>query len=230
MLVDSNGFLIYHPTTEAHYRHLIQAEPEIADDLIDADILRDFQCNDFAWKLEYNTWKLVMEEQQTRYGSFYNIAPIIDTNIFLIARDRRANAISAVCMSCKAGSYSGGSLTEECRRRDGCNCPCHSRLDYEPCTNTFNMEATQAHPVCTNATPQFMSCAEAPVLAPNDVTVPAQCFTVECTEYTNEYDCGFRVECSWCPLERGVQPTCNWRQNCPVTFPSGQSSKLKIFV
>ena len=143
MLIDNNGFLVYHPDANFQYKHLIQLEPEVADSLIALGHMQQAQCKDFAWKVEYYTWKVSINTGVQTRQAFYEIIDIEATNIFLIVIDVEAvgRTRPKTCYSCTPGEYTNNTIME-CERVNNpshrCQCPCNSPLDYVSCENNFN--------------------------------------------------------------------------------------------
>ena len=143
MLVDNNGFLVYHPDANFQYKHLIQLEPEVADSLIALGHMQQAQCKDFAWKVEYYTWKVSINTGVQTRQQFYEILEIQKTNVFLIIIDvQLENDVSQIsCDSCFSGDYENDTM--KCERLDGrCHCPCTSPLNYISCKNQFEEVGT----------------------------------------------------------------------------------------
>ena len=196
MLIDNNGFLVYHPDAHFRYKHLIQLEPKVAFSLIRLGHMQQAQCKDFAWKLEYYTWKVSLQAD-TRQG-FYEILEIENTNVYVIVVDveEANNWPQRTCESCLDGAY--GNETRQCVRIDSqlCQCPCHSPLEYVSCENTFN-EPSSNYVVCTNAvTSDAYACVSENVMTSQ--TVYSACESVECGDFADEFECRYRVECGWC--------------------------------
>ena len=107
MLVDNNGFLVYHPDANFQYKHLIQLEPEVADSLIALGHMQQAQCKDFAWKVEYYTWKVSINTDEDTRQSFYEIIEIENTNIFVIVVKINAlkNTRPKTSYSCLSEAY-----------------------------------------------------------------------------------------------------------------------------
>ena len=195
MLIDNNGFLVYHPDAHFRYKHLIQLEPKVAFSLIERGHMQQAQCKDFAWKLEYYTWKVSLQAD-TRQG-FYEILEIENTNVYVIVVDveEANNSPQRTCESCLEGAY--GNETAKCERVDDeCKCPCFSQLDYVSCENTFN-EDEDDYVVCTNpVTSDMHECVTQNVMT-SQSELPA-CTPVECRDFADEFECRYRVECEWC--------------------------------
>lgn len=225
MIVDTNGFMIYHPQASNQYKHIIQVEPDIATDLINQDIMIQSSCVDFAWKLQYNTWKVsLLSEKRERA---YSISPVAKTNIFVIIRDTSEHIESQICASCNDGSYTIGQATSECNRSGPkvCNCPCHSQLEYEACHNSFSDDVI-SHSRCTNATSQFMAKCIPIHQEPTVVVEVAspQCYQSNCQEYTDMHECRFRLQCSWCQVEKDGSSGCHSNDTCLVLSSNKPSS------
>ena len=151
MLVDNNGFLVYHPDANFQYKHLIQLEPEVADSLMALGHMVRMQCKDFAFKTQYYTWRVQLQAGRDTRQSFFEILDIAKTNVFVVVVDVEAkrNTQRKVFDSCLSGAY--GNVTDECERVDlvGLRCPCNSLLEYNSCENTFNEVSLLYSYTCT---------------------------------------------------------------------------------
>ena len=222
MLIDNNGFLVYHPDAHFRYKHLIQLEPKVAFSLIERGHMQQAQCKDFAWKLEYYTWKVSLQAD-TRQG-FYEILEIENTNVYVIVVDveEANNSPQRTCESCLEGAY--GNETAKCERVDDeCKCPCFSQLDYVSCENTFN-EDEDDYVVCSNAvTQQVLECSDRSSVTSHSSQAPT-CYAVTCPSFGDEFECLFRVECQWC----NDTAECSYQgSDCPMptTIPPSTTEK-----
>ena len=147
MLVDNNGFLVYHPDANFQYKHLIQLEPEVADSLIALGHMQQAQCKDFAWKVEYYTWKVSINTDEDTRPPFYKIFAIENTNVFIVVINleelRESEKKTSDC--CLSGTY-WNEATLDCKieNENRCNkCPCNARLKYIICENAFDEVSIQ---------------------------------------------------------------------------------------
>ena len=192
MLVDNNGFLVYHPDANFQYKHLIQLEPEVADSLIALGHMQQAQCKDFAWKVEYYTWKVSINTDEDTRLPFYEIIDIEKTNIHLIVVNLELlqNIDTPTCSDCPSGVYgSERNVCENQQARHSCQCPCHNPLSYVSCENQFNEESND-YAICTSSVSHQFSCSQA--------IAPSTCYDVTCDLFGDEFECEYRVECNWC--------------------------------
>ena len=203
MLIDSSGFTIFHPEANNQYKHIAQLEEDIASDLIHHLNSRNKQpirtCHDFAWKRQYDTWHLDIDNNIN--GGFYQVIPFSNTNLLLIIRYLEVDSTPRTCDSCPTLQYNinltnhANEGTPECVRNDPtlCNCPCQSALDFDPCQNLFNTE-TQ-YPICSK--PVFAEYGH--VNMTHNHVILSECFPVDCALFGMEFECRLRSECDWFP-------------------------------
>jgi len=198
-LVDSNGFIVYHPHFDNAYndsskvlnKHITVTDAKIARDLIRSGVMVRRECQNFNLLKLQRFYEIIMDKEiyrskKTRQPTCdsYAIIKVPGTNVFVIVTK------SPDCFSNRPSCPCHDTCTTD--KIKTCECPCTTRLKYNFCNSSLTGESDI--PVCAQPSPPV---SVRPPLKehPDDL---GKCFTVHCGGYKTENDCNAVFGCFWC--------------------------------
>nr|XP_006815782.1 PREDICTED: VWFA and cache domain-containing protein 1-like [Saccoglossus kowalevskii] len=196
-VMDSSGFLVIHRDfTEADSDvsdiHIMEKEPNVAEDLLEKGILQKQQCVDFQMIKNLNYYMTrhvgstssIDNMDDTDVCKRYKLAHVQDTNVYL-GIVRKLNRCNRYC-PCYYADCQYTALERECE------CPCLSLTEYEYCKDQFSFTSDD-EPTCLPPRPSLSLVIE----ETSRYRGLDQCYDVECDVKQTASECNAYVSCKW---------------------------------
>lgn len=219
LLVDENGFLLYHSDSanNDHRLPLASYEPAISENLISKGILKKNACTDYSWKAVYYTWKVELKESvnNLKNNPYYFFTPVDNTNVYFLFIPNNYTA-NSFCDYCPSPNY----IPKTCalNQQSDCFCPCHSTPAYKPCSNSFILLNNDNDQPCLKSEFAMISTSQLAATSAPDA------FPYSCSNEvlkSDQVNCFSYPNCTWC--FNGESEACTNIHDCKTYNPGGLS-------
>ena len=218
-LIDDNAYILYHPKSmdqPSTSLTLSNVAADTADYLLFNNYMTSQRCDDFAWKKKYLTYHVTLQEaiDSLDRDPWLYIAPINDTNVFLLVRQKtRGSDQDGVCLrSC----LQQNPFQTRCQAdaMASCSCPCYENIPYNYCENKFLQQNDDA------ASPCSVSLVDTKQILRVNTTSTSMsirpCFNYTCDVMTDAWRCELTGNCEW-----------NENNHCTIRREATQASTSK---
>ena len=161
------------------------------------DYMTSQRCNDFAWKKQYLTYHVTLQEtiDSLDRDPWLYIAPIDDTNVFLVIK--RKSRVSDQSRGCPRSCLQQNPFETTCQAetKETCSCPCYENIPYNNCENRFQQQNDDTASPCSVSlvgTNQVLYVNSDSVSSP----IPP-CFLYNCDNMTDAWRCELTGNCEW---------------------------------
>ena len=169
------------------------------------------RCNDFAWKKQYLTYHVTLQEtiDSLDRDPWLYIAPINDTNVFLVIRHKtKVSERKRVCLRLCL-QQNPFQTTCQATAMASCSCPCYENIPYDYCENRFLQADDDAASPCSVRLVDTKH-----ILYVNNSAASTsirQCFNYTCDVMADAWRCELTGTCEW------IAGECVVRREQPVT-------------